>query len=86
MRNVNMTAREVKPLAAILGGVAVTAAAIAIAVFQGSTDSETFAGGEMSTGVTVTATTAPSEAPIPMAQPGIKGPAPLPLEMQGLPG
>jgi hypothetical protein len=40
----------------------------------------------MSTGVTVTASTAPSEAPTPAAEPAIKGPAPLPPEMQGLPG
>jgi hypothetical protein len=81
----NMTAREAKPFAAIVGSIAVTAAAIVAAVLQGSTDSETFAG-DMSTGVTVTATTAPSNAPIPMAEPAIKGPAPLPIEMQGLPG
>lgn len=81
----NTTARQIKPLAAIVGGIAVTVAAIAAAVLQGSTDSDTFAG-DMSTGVTVTAGTAPSEAPIPMAEPAIKGPAPLPLEMQGLPG
>lgn len=81
----NMTARQAQPLAAIIGGIAVTAAAIVAGVLQGSTDSETFAG-DMSTGVTVTATTGPSEAPIPKAEPAIKGPAPLPPEMQGLPG
>ena len=81
----NATARESKPLAVIIGSVAVTAAAITVAVLQGSANSETFAG-DMSTGVTVTATTAPSEAPIPVAAPAIKGPAPLPLEEQGLPG
>jgi hypothetical protein len=40
----------------------------------------------MSTGVTVTATTPASEAPVPVAEPAIKGPAPLPKEEQGLPG
>jgi hypothetical protein len=40
----------------------------------------------MSTGVTVTATTPASEVPIPVAQPSIKGPAPLPSEEQGVPG
>ena len=45
-----------------------------------------FAADEMTTGQTVTATTAPSEAPIPQAAPEIKGPAPLPPEEQGLPG
>ena len=81
----NVIAREAKPLAAIVGGVAVTVAAIVGAVLQGTSDSQTFAG-DMSTGVTVTATKAPSEAPIPAAEPAIKGPAPLPPEMQGLPG
>ena len=81
----NVIAREAKPLAAIVAGIAVTAAAIAVAVLQGSVDSETFAG-DMSTGVTVTATTAPSEAVVTAAAPTIKGPAPLPAEEQGLPG
>jgi hypothetical protein len=40
----------------------------------------------MSTGTTSTVTTAPGVPPIPMAVPGIRGPAPLPVEMQGLPG
>ena len=33
-----------------------------------------------------TVTTAPSGMPVPVAQPSIKGPAPLPSEEQGLPG
>ncbi|GLP73954.1 hypothetical protein TUM20983_10640 [Mycobacterium antarcticum] len=41
---------------------------------------------EMSTGTTTTVTTAPGTPPIPLAEPAIKGPAPLPLEEQGLPG
>jgi hypothetical protein len=40
----------------------------------------------MSTGTTSTAATAPTAPPIPMAVPSIKGPAPLPVEEQGLPG
>ena len=40
----------------------------------------------MSTGTTSTVGRAPSAPPIPMAEPGIKGPAPLPVEEQGLPG
>ncbi|ORB43509.1 hypothetical protein BST41_05130 [Mycolicibacterium porcinum] len=40
----------------------------------------------MQTGATMTATTPPPEPEIPMAVPGIKGPAPLPPEEQGLPG
>ena len=81
----NVIATQAKPVAAMIGGAAIAVLAIAAAVVQGSADSETFAG-DMSTGVTVTATTAPSEAPIPAAEPAIKGPAPLPVEEQGLPG
>jgi hypothetical protein len=40
----------------------------------------------MSTGVTVTQTTAARQPLVPMAEPSIKGPAPLPVEEQGLPG
>jgi hypothetical protein len=83
--DVNVTARQAKPVAAIIGGAAVAVLALAAAVVQGSADSQPFAG-DMSTGVTVTATTAPSEVPIPAAEPAIKGPAPLPVEEQGLPG
>ncbi|TMS55806.1 hypothetical protein [Mycobacterium sp. DBP42] len=40
----------------------------------------------MQTGITITPSN-PAHAPeVPMATPGIKGPAPLPLEEQGLPG
>ncbi len=40
----------------------------------------------MQTGITITPSN-PAQAPeIPMATPGIKGPAPLPPEEQGLPG
>ena len=62
-----------------------TAAALAGAILQGPSGSDAIAGSQMSTGVTVTATTAPSGMPIPVAQPSIKGPAPLPPEEQGLP-
>lgn len=72
---------------AIFGGsAAVTAAALTGAVLQGQSGSDAIAGSEMTTGVTVTATTAPSGLPVPVAEPSIKGPAPLPLEEQGLPG
>lgn len=81
----NVTATEAKSLAAIIGSVAVTAAVITVAVLQGSAGAETFAG-DMSTGVTVTASAPPSEASVPAASPEIKGPAPLPVEEQGLPG
>ena len=78
--------RRIKPLAVIGGSAVVTAAAVVGAVLQGPSGSDAIAGSEMSTGVTVTATTAPSGMPVPVAQPSIKGPAPLPSEEQGLPG
>jgi hypothetical protein len=78
--------KEIKPLAVIGAGAAITAAALGVAILQGPSGSDEAAGSEMSTGVTVTATTAATEAPIPVAEPSIKGPAPLPKEEQGLPG
>ena len=80
------TRRIKKPLAIIGGSAVIAAAALAGAILQGPSGSDALAGSDMSTGVTVTATTAPSGMPIPVAQPSIKGPAPLPLEEQGLPG
>jgi len=66
------------------GGAMVTmgivGATIAQAAPGGSGDST------MSTGTTSTVGRAPSAPPVPMAEPGIKGPAPLPVEEQGLPG
>ena len=81
-----VSTRSIKPLAVIGGSAAITAAALAGAILQGPSGSAAIAGSEMSTGVTVTATTPASEVPIPMAQPSIKGPAPLPSEEQGVPG
>lgn len=78
-------AKTAKPLAAIVGGLAVTAAAVVGAIAQSAPESGPLAG-DMSTGVTVTATNPPSEASVPAAEPEITGPAPLPLEEQGLPG
>lgn len=40
----------------------------------------------MSTGPTGTVTTAPAAPLVPVAQPGVKSPAPLPVEERGLPG
>jgi hypothetical protein len=81
---VNATA--IRPFVVIAAGAAVTAAALAAAILQGPSESDPIAGPQMTTGVTVTATTPPSEVPIPEAQPSIKGPAPLPSEEQGVPG
>jgi hypothetical protein len=81
-----VSTRRIKPLAVIGGSAVITAAALGGAILQGPSGSGAIAGSEMSTGVTVKATTATSGMPIPVAQPSIKGPAPLPPEEQGLPG
>jgi hypothetical protein len=84
---VEMKARDTKPVAVIAGSLLVAGGAIAAAVFQqGHSDSNSLAGSEMQTGVTITASTAPSAPAVPNAVPSIKGPAPLPPEEQGLPG
>jgi hypothetical protein len=81
-----VNSKKIKPLAVIGAGAAITAAALGVAILQGPSGADMAAPSEMSTGVTVTATTPASEAPIPVAEPAIKGPAPLPKEEQGLPG
>jgi len=81
-----MSTRRTQSFAVIGGSAVIAAAAIAGAILQGSPQSGAVAGSEMSTGVTVTLSTAPSGMPVPVAEPSIKGPAPLPLEEQGLPG
>jgi hypothetical protein len=82
----NVNARGIKLLAVIGGSAAVSAAALGVAIVQGSGDSSAIAGSDMTTGVTVTATLPASAVSIPQAVPPIKGPAPLPPEEQGLPG
>ena len=81
-----MTTRKSGLLAVIGASVIVAAGAAGIGIAQGSPTSDRITAGDMTTGETITATTAPSEAPIPQATPKIKGPAPLPAEEQGLPG
>jgi hypothetical protein len=81
----NVNAREIKLLAVIGGSAAVSAAALGVGIVQGPGDSA-IADSDMTTGVTVTATLPASAESIPHAVPGIKGPAPLPPEEQGLPG
>jgi hypothetical protein len=72
-------------LAAVIGGSAVVALGVLGGVaMQASPVSVTSS--DMTTGVTVTVSPAPNEPALPMATPDIKGPAPLPLEEQGLPG
>lgn len=74
-------------LMAVIGGSAIIAAgAVGIGIAQGAPSSDRIAADEMTTGQTVTASNPPSKAPIPEAKPEIKGPAPLPVEQQGVPG
>lgn len=81
-----MSTGWIKPLAIIGGSTAVTVAALTGAILQGQSGSDALAGTEMTTGVTITPTKAPAGVPTPVAEPSIKGPAPLPPEEQGLPG
>jgi hypothetical protein len=75
-----MKKTEVKLLAVVGVSAAVTLGVLGVAAGQEQ------AGSGMSTGVTVTATNPPSQAANAVAVPGIRGPAPLPPEEQGLPG
>lgn len=72
-------------VAAAVGGLACIGALATGAVLQQSQMSVAD-GGEMQLGTTQTSST-PLKAPaVPKAEPAIKGPAPLPVEEQGLPG
>jgi hypothetical protein len=79
-----MRSSSARTFAAIAGGAMVTLGIVGATLAQATPGA--VADSEMSTGTTSTVTTAPAAPPIPMAVPGIKGPAPLPLEEQGLPG
>ncbi len=70
--------------AVVAGGAMVSLGIVGASIAHAATGG--VAGSTMSTGSTSTVTTAPKAPPIPMAEPSIKGPAPLPLEEQGLPG
>jgi hypothetical protein len=74
-------------LSATVGaGALVSLGVFAAVAANPQTEAGTFVSSEMSTGVTVTQTAAPTKADLPIAVPAIKGPAPLPTEEQGLPG
>jgi len=81
-----MKKTEVKLLAVVGVSAAVTLGVLGVAVGQEQTGAGSVASSGMSTGVTATATTPPTEPASAVAVPGIKGPAPLPTEEQGLPG
>ena len=79
-----MRSSSARAFAAIAGGAMVTLGIVGATIVQAAPGA--IADSEMSTGTTSTVTTAPGTPPIPMAEPSIKGPAPLPTEEQGLPG
>ena len=79
-----MRSSSARTFAAIAGGAMVTVGIVGATIAQAAPG--TIADSEMSTGTTSTVTTAPASPPIPLAEPSIKGPAPLPVEEQGLPG
>lgn len=82
-----MNTRKAGLLAVIGGSAIIAAGAAGIGVAQGSPSSDAISADQMTTGETITATTAPpTEAPIVEAKPEITGPAPLPVEEQGVPG
>jgi hypothetical protein len=72
-------------MAAVGASAVVTVGAIAMGINQDRSSLGT-ASSDMSTGVTVTESVAPTTVSGDKATPGIRGPAPLPPEDQGLPG
>ena len=80
-----MSIKEIRLLAAIGASAVVTVGAVAVGMNQGGNLGTDVSSG-MSTGATVTESVAPTTLAVPEATPGIKGPAPLPSEEQGLPG
>ena len=78
-----MKAREIRLLSAIVASAVIGISAVAVAITQASYSAT---GSTMQTGVTQTATTAPTEPATAKAVPIMTGPAPLPKEEQGLPG
>ena len=81
-----MSTREIRLIAAIGASAVVTVGAIAVGINQDRSSLGTDASSDISTGVTVTEFIAPTTPAVPEATPGIRGPAPLPPEEQGLPG
>jgi hypothetical protein len=76
--------REIRLVSAIVASGVIGISAVAVAITQASYSAA--GGSTMQTGVTQTATTAPTEPATAKAVPIMTGPAPLPKEEQGLPG
>ena len=81
-----MSYKQIRLIAAIGASAVVTVGVVAVGINQDRSSLGTDASSDMSTGVTVTESLAPTELSVPEAKPGITGPAPLPSEEQGLPG
>ena len=81
-----MSIKEIRLIAAIGASAVVTIGAVAVGVNQDRSSLGTDVSSGMSTGATVTESVAPTTPAVPEATPGIRGPAPLPSEEQGLPG
>jgi hypothetical protein len=81
----DMKSNDAKRLA-VIGGSAVVALGVLGVTFGQQQAPGSVTSSQMSTGVTVTETTPPEELATPEAKPAITGPAPLPVEEQGLPG
>jgi hypothetical protein len=78
--------KQIRLVVAIGASTVVRVGAVAVSVHQDQSSLGTDAQSNMSTGVTVTESDAPTTLSITEATPAIKGPAPLPPEEQGLPG
>jgi hypothetical protein len=83
---VDVTKENTRILAVIGSAAVVAMGVVGVAAGQSRTSEVATVGPDMTTGVTVTKSTAPSQLEVSVAVPNITGPAPLPSEMQGLPG
>ena len=81
-----MSIKEIRLIAAIGASAVVTVGAMAVGMNQDRSSLGTDVSSGMSTGATATESVAPTTPAVPEAKPGIRGPAPLPPEEQGLPG
>ena len=81
-----MNDKQIRLVAAIGASAVVTVGAIAVTINQDRSSLGTDVSSGLSTGATVTESVAPTTPAVPEATPGIRGPAPLPPEEQGLPG
>ena len=81
-----MSIKEIRLIAAIGASAVVTVGAMAVGMTQDRSSLGTDVSSGMSTGATATESVAPTTPAVPEATPGIRGPAPLPPEEQGLPG